>query len=195
MAFDRTEPPGEAIQAATPEAAYSLEFGHTYVAPEEVTDFVILSETQQQALARWAEQLIPESGPWPAADHVDAHMYVDNVAARSPLLRSMLLRAVAVVEREARGRHGRAYAECDAAEREAVLRDLAGGEDAVLFDFVLELVFEGYYRAPRVLEVVEERTGFRVMAPVEGIELEPFDESLLDRVKGLPPKQRKVPDA
>jgi hypothetical protein len=119
-------------------------------------------------------------------------MYADNSAARSPLLRSMLLRAVDLVDREARGAHGSAFADCEQADREELLRGLQSGSDAVLFDLVLELVFEGYYRDPRVLEVVEQRTGFRVMAPVEGIEIDPFDEALLERVKGLPPLLREV---
>jgi len=195
LAFDRTEPPGEAVLAETPEAAYSLEFGRTYVAPEEVREFVLLSEAQQRTLAAWAERLIPAADSWPSADEVDAHMYADNSAARSPLLRSMLLRAVELVERQARAAHGHAFAECDAGAREQLLGALTEGEDAVLFDLVLELVFEGYYRDPRVLEVVEERTGFRVKAPVEGVALEPFDESLLERVKGLPPMFREVRDA
>jgi hypothetical protein len=192
MAFDRTEPPGEATLAETPEAAYSLEFGHSYVAPEEVTEFVLLSEGQQQTLAAWSERLIPAEGSWPSAAAVDAHMYADNSAARSPLLRSMLLRAVDLVDREARGAHGSTFADCEQADREELLRGLQSGSDAVLFDLVLELVFEGYYRDPRVLEVVEQRTGFRVMAPVEGIEIDPFDEALLERVKGLPPLLREV---
>jgi hypothetical protein len=192
MAFDRTEPPGEATLAETPEAAYSLEFGHTYVAPEEVTEFVLLSQGQRRTLAAWAERLIPAEGPWPSAAAVDAHMYVDNCAARSPLLRSMLLRAVDLVDREALGAHGAGFADCDEADREELLSELQSGSDALLFDLVLELVFEGYYRDPRVLEVVEQRTGFRVMAPVEGIEIEPFDEALLERVKGLPPLIREV---
>lgn len=192
MAFDRTEPPGEATLAETPEAAYSLEFGHTYVAPEEVTEFLILSRAQQRTLAAWAERLVPAEGPWPSAAAVEAHMYADNSAARSPLLRSMLLRAVDLLDREARADHGRGFVECGEDERDELLRGLESGEDAVLFDLVLELLFEGYYRAPQVLEVVEQRTGFQVMAPVEGVEIEAFDESLLERVKGLPPLIREL---
>jgi hypothetical protein len=192
VAFDRTKPPGEATLAETPEAAYSLEFGHTYVAPEEVTEFLILSTAQQRTLAAWAERLVPAEGPWPSAAAVEAHMYADNCAARSPLLRSMLLRAVDLVDREARADHGRGFAECGEDERDELLRGLESGEDAVLFDLVLELLFEGYYRAPQVLEVVEQRTGFQVMAPVEGVEIEAFDESLLERVKGLPPLIREL---
>jgi Gluconate 2-dehydrogenase subunit 3 len=193
MAFDRAEPAGEAILAETPEAAYSLEFGHTYVAPEEVTEFVLLSQAQRRTFAAWAERLIPAEGEWPSAAAVGADMYADNCAARSPLLRSMLPRAVDLVDREARKEHGRDFAECGEAERDVLLGELESGADAVLFDLVLELLFEGYYRAAPVLEVVERRTGFQVMAPVEGVELEPFDESLLGRVKQLPALTRKVP--
>jgi hypothetical protein len=193
MAFDRTDPPGEAVLAETPEAAYSLEFGRTYVAPEEVRDYVLLSEVQRRTLAAWAERLIPAAGPWPSAADVDAQMYADNCAARSPLLRSMLLRAVDLVDRAARAAHGQGFADSSEDERDELLAEVEGGDDALLFDLVLELVFEGYYRAPAVLDVVEERTGFKVMAPVEGVELEPFDESLLKRVKGLPPLLREVP--
>jgi len=192
LAFDRTEPPGEAVLAETPEAAYSLEFGRTYVASEEVRDYLLLTELQRRTLAAWAERLIPASGSWPSAADVDSQMYADNCAARSPLLRSMLLRAVDSVERAARDGLGKGFAESSAEERDKLLAELEGGEDALLFDLVLELIFEGYYRAPAVLEVVERRTGFKVMAPVEGIELEPFDESLLKRVKGLPPLLREV---
>ncbi len=192
MAFDRADPAGEASIAETPEAAYNLEFGRTYVAAEEVRGFVSLNEDQQGVLAAWAACLVPAEAPWPSAAEVDAHMYADACASRSPLLRSMLLRAVDGVEAAARTAHGRGFAECGSAEQEALLRELAAGEDRAFFDLVLELVFEGYYRAPGVLTVVEERTGFEVRAPVEGAELIPFDERLLERVKGLPAFFREV---
>jgi gluconate 2-dehydrogenase subunit 3-like protein len=193
MAFDRTEPPGEAVLAETPEAAYSLEFGQTYVPPDEVRDFLLLNERQRRTLAAWAERLIPAEEPWPSGAEVDAHMYADNCAARSPLLRAMLLRAVDLMDSTARASHGRPFAECDEAARDELLGKMESGTNRHLFDLLLELLFEGYYRAPRVLEIVEDRTGFRVMAPVEGVEIEPFEESLLARVRQLPPLRREVP--
>lgn len=191
MAFDRTAPPGEATLEQSAESAYSLEFGDTYVPPEEVVEFVLLGEAQQATLAAWAECLVPASGEWPSAAEVDAHLYADNCAARSPLLRSMLVRAVDLVERRSREARGRGLAECGKGEREALLRETEERE-GFLFDLVLELIFEGYYRSPRVLETVEARTGFKVMAPVEGIEIDPFDERLLERVRQLPPRYREV---
>jgi Gluconate 2-dehydrogenase subunit 3 len=193
MAFDNTRPPGEATLAQTPEAAYSLEFGKTYVAPEEERPAVSLNAAEGRVLAAWADRLIPAAGDWPGAGEVGSGVYVDNAASRSPLLRAMLLRAIEVVEREALDRHGEGFAECSDEHRDAILADLQESEDdAVLFDLLLELIFEGYYRAAPVLAVVEARTGFQVMGPVEGVELEPFDESLLDRVKELPPRRREV---
>ncbi len=191
MAFDRTEPPGEALQASTPEAAYALEFGRTYVAPEDERPAVSLNETQCGVLAAWADSLIPAGGEWPAAGAVGAGVYADNAASRSPLLRAMLLRAVDLAQECARERHQRGFAECSAEQRAAILGGLES-EQRSLFDLVLELVFEGYYRAAPVLEAVESRTGFRVMAPVEGVEIEAFDESLLARVRELPPLLREV---
>lgn len=192
MAFDRTSPPGEATLEQTPDAAYGLELGQTYVAPGEVTEFLILNREQQATLAAWAERLIPAAGLWPSGAAVDAHLYADNCAARSPLLRSMLLRAVDRAEREARSAHGRPFAACEGPQRDELLRQLEEGEAANLFGLVLELLFEGYYRDPRVLEVVRARTGFEYMAPVEGIEIEPFEEGLLRRVRELPPRYREV---
>lgn len=194
MAFDSTKPPGEAVRAETSEAAYGLEFGKTYVAPEEEVPAVSLSAAQGRVLAAWADRLVPAEGAWPAAGEVGAAVYADNTASRSPLLRAMLLRAVELVERRARERHGAGFADCPPAQRDVILAELEQDEDdAALFGLVLELVFEGYYRAAPVLAVVEARTGFRVMAPVEGVAIEAFDEGLLARVKELPPRQREVP--
>lgn len=193
MAFDRTQPPGEAVLAETPEAAYSLEFGDTYVPYEEVESGTLLNDEQARTLAAWAERLIPAEGSWPSAAAVDAHAYAESCAARSPLLRSMLLRAVELLERRASESCERPFADCAVEQRDELLEALESGEDRALFDLVLELIFEGYYRSPVVLEVVQERTGFLVRAPLDGVELEPFDERLLERVKRLPREYREVP--
>jgi hypothetical protein len=192
VAFDRLKPPGEAILAETPEASYSAEFGRTYVPVEDVTDFILLSGGQSALLGAWAERLIPAEGSWPSAAEVGAHMYADNCAARSPLLRSMLLRAVELIGRRAWESHGHEFDGCSEEQRDELLGALESGADSVLFDLVLELIFEGYYRADAVLAVLEDRTGFKVMAPVQGVVLEPFDEALLERVRGLPGRFKEV---
>jgi hypothetical protein len=187
MAFDRVKPPPEAGAGPSPEATYSREFGKTYVPPDEVQGFLMLNGEEQRALAAWVDRLIPAGGPWPSASEVGAPIYVDNCAARSALLRAMLLRALSVVRAEAWDRHRADFPDCAASEQDELLGELESSADTVLFDLVLELVYEGYYRAGAVLEVVERQTGFRVRGPLDGTALEPFDESLLERVRTLPP--------
>ncbi|MHB1537676.1 MAG: gluconate 2-dehydrogenase subunit 3 family protein [Solirubrobacteraceae bacterium] len=192
MAFDRTRPPGEAVLAQTPQASFSHELGRTYVAPEEVREFLLLSEREQELLAAWAQRLIGADEHWPSAAEVGAPMYADNCASRSPLLRCLLPRALAALDRQALELVGVAFLDCEERQRDAALAELERGPHAALFELVLELVFEGYYRAEPVLEAIERRTGFQVDAPLRGVALEPFDEALLGRVRGLPPLLRQV---
>jgi hypothetical protein len=193
MAFDRVQAPPEAGETPPPEVAYSREFGRTYVAPAEVERYLILDAGEARTLASWAARLIPGGGEWPSAADVDAPMYVDNCAARSPLLRSMLLRGLAGVAARAWEEHRLEFAQCSPADQDRILAKLESSGDAALFELILELVYEGYYRAEVVLAVVERRTGFRVRGPLDGTELEPFDERLLDRVRTLPSSYREAP--
>jgi hypothetical protein len=196
MAFDKTTPPGASPHDAdSPEAApvrYALEFGHSYVPVDEVQGFKILNARQQASLGAWADALIPAGAGWPAASDTGAHVYADNSAATRPRLRALITRAIDAVDMAAGQRGAPAFASCDAGDRAEILRELESGEAAELFDFVLELVFEGYYRDPGVLTLVEDRTGFRVMAPVDGAELEPFDEALVEQMKNRPAFVREV---
>lgn len=192
MAFDRTRPPNETTPGHTLETEYSHEFGRTYVPPEDVQEFLILGEREQLVLAAWAECLIPGDAHWPSAAQAGAHMYADNCAARSALLRMLVLRAIETVERQAQRRSASGFAACDWHQRDEILRSLEAGADSALFDLVLELVFEGYYSAGPVLEAIEPRTGFNVLGPVEGTAIEPFEEALLARVKTLPSMLREV---
>lgn len=197
MAFDRTTP--AAINPAAPDAPapvrYALEFGHTYVPYAEVEEFKLLNQDQQAVLAAWADTLIPGDGEnWPSASQANAHLYADNCVAPSRQLRALLVRAILRLEEHSIKVTQNAFLDCDPETREQVLREFERGEHAELFELVLELVFEGYYRDSAVLKVVEERTGFKVLAPVDGVELTPFDPASLERVNGLPPRIR-VPEA
>lgn len=195
MAFDKTTPagasPDEAGEAGP--VRYALEFGHSYVPPDAVQDFKILNQRQQATLAAWADALIPGGDAWPAASATAAQVYADNASATRPRLRALLVRAIETVDLAAGERGADSFAGCDAARRTEILKELEAGDAMALFDFVLELVFEGYYRDPAVLALVEERTGFRIMAPVEGVELEPFDEQLVEEMTKRPAFVREVP--
>jgi hypothetical protein len=186
MAFDHRQ------GAAEPALDFRRHLGHAYVAPDEVDGVGVLDADRREALAAWTAGVIPGDEHWPSALDVDAAAYVDAVVARVPQVRPILLRGIDALERAAEAAHGRSFAACGPAQREALLRELAEVDAGGAFDLVLELTFEAYYRDPEVCRVMKVRTGFDSTLPHVGSSMEPFDERLLERVRSLPPRYRSV---
>lgn len=186
MAFDSKTvgaDPGEAF-------ALAREFGRTYVpVGAEPPVFTLLDSRRASALEGLALALIPGDAHWPSAADAGAAAYADNVAARSPVLREALTRLadVLVAESDAHdpspGPDGGGSASIARAVQE---------REPGLFEFALELIFEGYYRDRRVQEIVEQRTGYLPAVPVTGIRMTPFDESRLDGMRERPARVREV---
>lgn len=175
------------------ERSYPSELGKTYIATEDERENVSLSKSQLGVLAAWADRVHPAVDPWPTGSEVGAHVYVDNVASLSPLLRRMLVRAVDLLDDQANVHEGLGFAESSASYQDDLLTELENSEDTALFAMVLELLHEGYYRAPKVREAIESQTGYLIDAQVGGgIRLEAFDEELLTRVRDLPQRVREV---
>jgi hypothetical protein len=65
-------------------------------------------------------------------------------------------------------------------------------EDPVAFGMVRDFTYEAYYGNPQVLAVLERETGWRSANSTEGGSMDPFDESLLARVRTLPPTYKRV---
>ena len=57
---------------------------------------------------------------------------------------------------------------------------------------IRELTYEAYYAHPRVLDVLEAETGWRYEEAFSGGEMGPFDEGLLERMRSVPPRYRRV---
>lgn len=187
MAFDNKRPAG------TEDLGLTREFGRTYVPlTSGPPRFAVLDERRSRTLSAWADTLVPGDEHWPAASAVGAPEYADATAAGSPVLRAALRSAVDALETVARRQgHDGPFAELDLDIRVTLLRQVETEHDQ-LFAFVLELVYEGYYRTGRVQDAVHQRTGFRPEVPVVGMRLTPFDESRLARVRGLEPCWRSV---
>lgn len=61
------------------------------------------------------------------------------------------------------------------------------------FGVLLLLCYNAYYTDLTVLKVVESRTGYEARPPQPlGYHMEPFDESLLEKVRARPPFWRRV---
>jgi hypothetical protein len=188
MAFDRRDP----VLNVEPREDFRPHLGQVYVHPDDVGAFSVLDGARQECLQDWTAQLIPGDDHWPSARDVDAAAYVDAVVARAPRVRALLLDALAALDRSALERHEAVFASCDRDDQLALVEELSQDGARGGFDLVLELTFEAYYRHPRVVAVMKERTGFDATLPHLGSQMQPFDESLLDRVRALPPHYRTV---
>src|SRR4051794_987151 len=126
MAFDKTTPAGAspAADGETAPVRYALEFGHSYVPPDEVQGFKILNQRQQTTLAAWADTLIPAGNGWPAASATGTHVYADNTSATRPRLRALLVRAIDTVDIAAGERGADGFAGCEADVRAEILKEL-----------------------------------------------------------------------
>jgi hypothetical protein len=86
----------------------------------------------------------------------------------------------------------RRFVEATPLEQTEVLRAFEESDSLDAFPMVRDLTYEAYYAHPRVLDVLERETGWRYEVAISGGELEPFDESLLARIRTLPPRWRKA---
>jgi hypothetical protein len=155
--------------------------GRAEIPVGEERGFRVLDPARATTLKAWVATLIPAHARRPDAAAVGAAEYVDATVAAVSALRPALLQAI--------DRLGASFAELSADARESVLRELET-EDPEAFGMVRDFTYEAYYGHAKVLEALEAETGWRGKAPVEGSRLEPFEESALARVKGLPPRWR-----
>lgn len=164
-----------------------------YVPASEVHEPEVVDPARLRTLEAWTGRLVPAAGAWPGADEVGAAAYVDAAIATTPAARQTVLRTIDRLDVLAAEAGHPSFAEGPTETQDRILRDAAvDPELAAGFQQVLELTYEAYYRDPRVCDVMRERTGFDSTLPHLGSAMEPFDESLLDRVSELPPHYRQV---
>jgi hypothetical protein len=164
-----------------------------YVPAGEERGFEVVDPARRRTLEAWTGRLIPAAGEWPGADEVGAAEYVDATIAAEPLARATVLRTLGRLDASAGAAGHPSFAESPAEAQDRILGEVAADPElGPGFQQVLELTYEAYYRHPRVCAVMADRTGFDSRLPHLGSEMKPFDESLLDRVRQLPPHYRQV---
>jgi gluconate 2-dehydrogenase subunit 3-like protein len=128
----------------------------------------------------------------PDAAGVGAAEYIDATVFLVPALRPALLQAIDQLERSAQAELRQPFSECGAADRENLLRQFEAVDGSDAFNMVRDFTYEAYYGHPIVLAALEKETGWSSTSPTQGSDMEPFDESRLERVRKLPPHWRKV---
>jgi Gluconate 2-dehydrogenase subunit 3 len=152
--------------------------------------FVGLDRDRARALTSWCAEIIPAGRGRPSAADVAAAEYADQVCSASPPLRRALIGAVDDLDRCARGLSGQPFADGTRRHRIAALAALEAANPGA-FGLVKGLVYEAYYADPAVLAQLERATGWRASNVLTGSAMAALDESLLRRVRSLPPGYRR----
>ena len=151
--------------------------------------FAVLDPERAALLEQWCADLIPAGAGRPSAAQAGAPRYIDRVCSSSPVLRCALVVALDALAAAAARQHGRPFAQSGPAQRAAVLEAFSAA-DPHAFGMIKGLTYEAYYATPMVLAGLERATGWRATNAVTGGHMDPFDESLLDRVRSQPPGYR-----
>jgi hypothetical protein len=191
MAYDWRKDEYEVTRPGRTRIDYRQEIGRAYVPIGVERGFVVLDPDRAEALRTWVSTLIPARDERPAAGDIGAAEYVDATVFLTPRLRGVLLDAIDTVERLAENLTCRRFAEA-APQQTEILQAFEANDPLDAFPMVRDLTYEAYYAHPHVLDVLERETGWRYEVAISGCELEPFDESMLERMRNLPPRWRKT---
>lgn len=185
MAFDHRD----GAAASNP---YAPVMGRTFVDLDETTAVTVIDDARATILSALVARIIPADGDWPSADELDTVAYIDAIIRKAPELRPVILSCIDAVDFTARGDHGTPFTALAAADRDDVLREVESSSAPEGFSVILELVYEAYYRAPQVQDVVLRRTGFDVRNTVVGKPMKPFPTERLQQISARPDNYRSV---
>jgi len=141
------------------------------------------SAAQQRLLACVLDDVIPPSadGRLPGAGALGLAAHLDGALDAMPELKAMIAQSLAALDGLARRRHPGGLDALAAAERAAVLAELAASDDALPPVLAIH-AYTGYYQHARVLEAL----GLEARPPhPKGYEMEENDLSLLEPVRLL----------
>ena len=142
-----------------------------------------LSAADTERLILLIDEIIPSERDMPAASEAGTLAYFELLAQELPELRGTVRESLEAVESTAEEEVGRPFEALSTEDRHAVVRAFEAAAPA-LFDELRVRVFEGYYLQPRVWSLM----GYAPHPTGEaGPSMEPFDPTLLDRVRRMPP--------
>jgi Gluconate 2-dehydrogenase subunit 3 len=144
---------------------------------------------EKQGLRVLADEIVPAGEGMPSAGEQGAVAYFEQVGRREKPIGTALRAALGSAERLSQATYGQAFTELPRAQRVAVLKAMQKQEPQ-RFNLARDLVYEAYYTNPAIWR----RLGYEfVEAGASGRPLEPFEESLIQRVRALPKLYRSVP--
>ncbi len=192
MAYDWRIDEYEVTQPTRKQIDYRLEVGHAHVPIGVERGFAVLDPERAAALKACVSVLIPAQGERPAAGEIGVAEYIDATAFLTPRIRGLLLEGIDTIDRMAAERGDAGFADAAREQQTGVLRDFERADRAGIFGMIRDLTYEGYYGHPCVLRALQQETEWRYGVAFSGSEMEPFDETLLARMKTVAPRYRKA---
>lgn len=147
-----------------------------------------LNADATNTLIALVDEIIPAWDGAPAASEAGTLAYLEMLAATETELPETLRAAIRLVDALSVSRVGQGLAAVGRDGRAAVIAAFAEAERA-LFGRVRNYVYEGYYLQPRVWQQLGYEP-FPTLAA--GPVMAPFDAAMLDRVRTMPARYRKV---
>ena len=145
-----------------------------------------LSDIQSTLLKGLMDIIIPDSEHMPSASSV-ATQYVEKQLEKRPQFDNML-ELINKTEQSARSKYGRLFSELADNEKETLLKTIEI-EDQNMFQEFVNLVYNGYYTNPKVVELLGPDAG---IPQPKGFSNPPFNPNIVDRVRTLGPKYRSI---
>lgn len=154
---------------------------------------MILGPRTADTLNAYADTLIPGGDGWPAPSQAGVVAHAETAVTKNAALRGSLLFALQAVDVHAGRSRQVPFAELGSGDKVEALTELESQNPAV-FGAVRELIYDAYYSSAPVRAAVEERTGFRARAALDGTGVAHFDDVLfrLADVAARPKRVREV---
>jgi hypothetical protein len=147
-----------------------------------------LDGSATETLIAVIDEIIPAGDGMPAASEVGTLPYFELIAASEAALPETVQASLRTADTMSQERFGSPFTSVSRERRVEILSAFEKG-DAVLFKKLRDYVYEASYLQPRVWTLI----GYDPYPTnAAGPQMEPFDEALLNRVRGMSPLFKEV---
>ena len=147
-----------------------------------------LDNSQQETLKFAMDEIIPANEKMPSASDIGSVTYVLNIMEELPDLHPLFQSLTDKIEAHSLQNSNSSFSDSNKKERAKILINFELTEPE-LFKVLKDFTYESYYTNEKVFELIKYEphpTG------TLGPKMEPFNEKLLERVKGIPPMYTKI---
>ncbi len=146
-------------------------------------------QAQRELLHAVLDQIIPAGDGMPAASEVGGVEYLDRLASQTPEIKRDLEKSLTALQELASRQSGKDFTALSPADRVETLKKLEKQQPEA-FGSLRDYVYESYYTQPKIWKLI----GYEFYPTnAAGPKMNPFDESVLAKVKMIPKLYREVP--